>query len=207
MGYARCLPFPTRVPPRVIERVTGENPMAVTLNNQWDKLAPLSEIVSLFLALDEALDGFLGDYSVRVRPSYSISAKNGSVDRRQRSEVVEAVDSLGGSPSAIVAQYYEPYDATWTGRSVRMAVNDIGGEVYVFLNVRGENEEIARGQFHILCNQISAEIDRKFPKPKIIKKSESRRHSVFSKILKHPIPSGLIVLILGTIILRVFGVI
>lgn len=181
--------------------------MNLTLNQRWEKVVPRSEFVSLFLALDEALDGFLGDYSARVRPSYSISAKNGSVDRNQRSDVRDAIDSLGGSPSSISAQYYEPYDAVWTGRSVRMSVNEVVGEAYVFLNVGGQNEEIARGQFHTLCNQISAEIERKFPNPKPVEKSETHRYSIFSKILKHPIPSGLIVLIFGTIILKVFGVI
>jgi len=181
--------------------------MGLILNQNWEKVVPRDNFVSLFLTLDEALDGFLGEFSVRVRPSYSISAKNGSLDRSNRAEVSDAVDSLGGSPNSISAAYYEPYDPVWTGRSVRMSVNDVSGDVYVFLNVGGQNEEIARGQFHALCNQISAEIERKFPKPKPSDKPEIRRFSIFSKILKHPIPSGLIVLILGTFLLKVFGII
>lgn len=191
----------------VAELATGANAMGLTLNHHWEKVVPRSEFVTLFLALDEALDGFLGEYSVRVRPSYTISATNGSVDRSQRSEVSNAIDSLGGSPNSIVSAYYEPYDAMWTGRSVRMSVDDVSGGVYVFLNVGGHNEETARGQFHALRNQISAEIERMFPKSKPVNKPETRRFPIFSKVFKHPIPSGLIVLILGTIILKVLGVI
>lgn len=139
--------------------------MSLSLNNSWDKVVPLREIVSLFLAVDEALEGFLGDYAVRAIPSYSVDAKSGSVDRKLRSELKGAIDALGGSPRALNSRYTEPYDAFWTGRSVRLSVLDILGDVCVSLVVEGQNEELAQGQFHTVSNQISALIEREFPTP------------------------------------------
>ena len=140
--------------------------MSLSLNNEWDKVVPLKEIVPLFLAVDEALEGFLGDYAVRAIPSYSVDAKNGSVDRKLRSELNGAIDAFGGSPRALHSRYSEPYDAFWTGnRSVRLSVLNILDDVCVSLVVEGQNEELAQGQFHTLSNQISALIEREFPKP------------------------------------------
>ena len=205
--------------------------MAVELSETWEIPDGSYDLISLFISLDEAFDTFLGAYSQKYRPNYLIFAKNGSVDRTDRSELKSAVDSLGGPLEMVAASYAQQLmHPEYTGRSVRISLGQFSGLLRIYLKVQGNDEEIARGQYQILCNQITAELKRMTPSSKVklkvplnpaetpsMEKSKnyipqhleksSKRFSILAKILKHPISSGLIVLIVGSLILKLFGVI
>lgn len=143
--------------------------VGLSLNETWPDVVDVDEHLNFFLKMDEALEGFLGEFAVRSAPSYSIIANKGEVNRKSRAEVSIALDSLGGSSRAFTASYTEPYDPWWTGRAVEFKTEQSSNQkISCSLSAQGQNENEVRGQFEIIRNLFTAEINREFPPAKIL---------------------------------------
>ncbi len=135
--------------------------MGLSLNETWPDVVDAGEHLNFFLKMDEALEGFLGEFAVRSAPSYLIIAHKGEVNRASRSEVSIALDSLGGSPRGFTASYIEPRDPWWTGRAVQFKTEESSSQrISCSLSVQGQNETEVRGQFEMVRNLLAAEIRR-----------------------------------------------
>ena len=143
--------------------------MGLSLNESWPDVVDANEHLDFFLKMDEALEGFLGEFAVRSAPRYSIIASKGEVSRKFRTEVSNALDALGGSPHAFIASYVEPYDPWWTDRAVEFKTEQSSSQkISCSLSAQGQNENDVRGQFEMIRNLFTAEINRQFPPVKIL---------------------------------------
>lgn len=165
--------------------------MSLKLTKSWQIAASPDELVDVFLELDQNLEDLLGDFAVRARPSFSVKTKNGSLHKDARSEIKRAVDSIGGRTELIISFYSEPYDASFSGRSVHLSLGGDSKSIMVSLDVNGSDEEVVRGQFHEISNMLNSEIERRYVAFNLKTKIRNLLH-LSSKISNHQVIGGLI---------------
>lgn len=196
--------------------VTGACTTSLSLNESWPDVVDANEHLDFFLKMDKALGEFLGEFAVRSAPSYSIIASKGEVNRNFRTDVSNALDSLGGSPRAFIASYIEPYDSWYTGRAVEFKTEQSSGQIVsCSLSAQGQNENDVRGQFEMIRNLFTAEINRQFPPVRILEPktpaTSASGHALngfrrrFDGITRHPVWSGVIAALIVTSILALWN--
>lgn len=116
---------------------------------------------TLFLKLDGALEGFLGKFGISSNKTYTINTAGGSINRRSRSQVIGALDSLGGFPKDLTVVYSEPLGPLKGNRQVCLITTTLENNmVGCYLSVNGDYEDETNGLFETLRNRMDAEIKR-----------------------------------------------
>ena len=133
-------------------------------HHTWTDVASLDEHLAVFLKLDEALESFLEDFASSSHEPYKIRTDSGSVDRASRSQIGEAVDSLGGSLSGLEVWHTGPDHS----RRVNLETQPFAAwplyRIGCSLQVFGDDENETNGRFDTLRNRMDAEIKRQWPK-------------------------------------------
>jgi hypothetical protein len=133
-------------------------------HHAWTDVAALDEHLTVFLKLDEALEGFLVDFASSSHEPYRIQTDSGTIERSSRAQISDAVDSLGGSLRGLEVWYTDPHG----GRNVSMTTQPFAGwplyRIGCTLLVFGDDENETNGRFDTLRNRMDAEIQRRWPK-------------------------------------------
>ena len=148
--------------------------MGTHRHHTWTDIAESDEHVTVFLKLDEALGGFLGDFASTALKSYTIRADSeSSLDRSSRAQVRDAVDSLSGSPNWLLGSYMKPIQGQEPSNSVSFFTQPIAvftpplgikDRISCCLIVCGKEENETTRLFDSLVKQLDAEIKRHWPK-------------------------------------------
>jgi len=147
--------------------------MGTHRHHTWTDIAEPDEHVTVFLKLDEALEGFLGDFASSSLKAYTIRAEGGSSVGRSRAQVRDAVDSLSGSPNWLLASYIKPIQGQEPSNNVSFFTQPIAvftqplgikDRISCCLTVSGKEENETKRLFDSWRKQLDAEIKRHWPK-------------------------------------------
>jgi hypothetical protein len=181
-------------------------------HHTWTEVAALDEHLTVFLQLDEALENVLLGFASSSHEPYKIRTDSGSIDRPSRSQISDAVDSLGGSLRGLEVWYTGP-DAS---RRVNLEVQPFAAwplsMIGCSLQVFGDDENETNGRFDTLRNRMDAEIKRRWPKstdakqeiapppaatptaPVPVRPSARASNQRLDGVLRHPIIAPLVVI-------------
>ncbi len=148
--------------------------MSIYRHQLWTDVAAVDEHLTVFLKLDEALEGFLRDFGLSSHLPYKISTGGGAVDRPSREQISTAVDMLGGSLHSLAARYNDPEFSRSVGLHTQPFPAHPLDRIAVSLDVHGDNEHETAGRFDTLKNRMDAEIKRQFPSSRVALEEAAR---------------------------------
>jgi hypothetical protein len=183
-------------------------------HHTWTDVAALDEHLTVFLKLDEALEGFLVDFASSSHEPYRIHTDSGTIDRPSRAQISDAVDSLGGSLHSLEVWYTGPDGSRRVNFEMQPFADWPLYRIGCTLQVFGDDENETNGRFDTLRNRMDAEIKRQWPKPTASKEGTAPPTATRSRergfkewldgVLRHPLWSaiiaGLVLALIGVLV-------